>query len=111
MKHYIILCNRHESMFGDNWGLFWGHKESEGGYTSDPYLAHRYREDEISNFDDKQDVPLDIELLNLPVEYTEKESNVWRLIEKGKINSIYKLGLRPKKKNVYCDCCGVELED
>ena len=109
MKHYIILCNRHESMFGDNWALFWGHKESEGGYTSDPYLAHRYTEDEIASFDDDQDIPLDIELLGLPVKYTEKQPNVWRLIEKGTLNNIYKLRLKPKKKQNYCDYCGEEF--
>ncbi len=95
MKHYIVLNTRGRSIHGEHICLFWGYGEKESGYTSDPYMAHRYNENEISSFwNDSEDIPLDISKLGLKVEYTETNKNVLSLIEKGTINRIYKLGLR-----------------
>lgn len=113
---YLLLCNRHNSIYGDNWGLFWGYRESEGGYTSDLRVAHRFDEEEIKEFKGRMDdIPIPINILNIPEEYESKETinkNVLMLIEKGTLNKLLDLNLKPLKfAKDYCPHCGEELED
>lgn len=111
---YIVLCNRHESIYGDSWGLFWGHRESKSGYTSDLRLAHRFKEDEIKDFTDDSDIPLPIDKLGISEDYEPEEtfnSNLRVLIEKGTLNQIYNLKLKPLDKTVKCHYCNEEMEE
>ena len=97
MKRYLLLTLRHNSIYGDNYCLFWGNKEDKGGYNSNPYLAHHFTESEMQEMggDDEEDIFLDIEKLGIPVEYPEETNkNVLCLVEKGTINKLYRKHIR-----------------
>lgn len=98
-KKYLLLCNRHESIYGGNWCLWWGNRESRSGYTSDVRLAHRFNEEEIEKYAEKgQDIPVPIEIIEVPEDYEAIENynkNFVQLIEKGTINKLMNLELRP----------------
>lgn len=108
---YLVLCNRHNSIYGDNWALFWGFRESEGGYTSDLRVAHRFTEEEIKKFqDDKDDIPIPIDVLGISEEYESEETinnNISVLIEKGTLNKLLDLNLKPlfEEEEVCCNDC------
>lgn len=112
-KKYLVLCNRHNSMFGDAWALFWGNRESEGGYCSDLRVAHRFDESEITDFKDNEDIPIPIDVLGIPEGYESEENinkNICVLIEKGKLNELLDLNLRPLHQvKECCPNCGEEL--
>jgi hypothetical protein len=97
-KKYLLLCNRHNSIFGDNWCLWWGCRESKGGYSSDVRIAHRFNGDEIKEFVGEEDIPVPIEVLGLSDDYEPEETynkNLCVLIEKGTINKLMGLNLKP----------------
>lgn len=54
MNHYIILCNRHLSIYGETVALFWGsdYGKSKGCYSSDIRHVYLYDETEIKNNSD-----------------------------------------------------------
>lgn len=113
-KKYLVLCNRHNSMYGEDWGLFWGNRESEGGYNSDLRIAHRFDESEIGKFDDKDDIPILIDTLGIPVECENEETlnkNIRVIIEKGTLNELLHLNLKPLHQiKECCPNCGEELD-
>ena len=94
---YLLLCNRHNSIYGNKWALFWGHRESEGGYTADLRVAHRYEECKIEKYKDStDDIPIPIDVLGIPEGYESEETinkNIVVLIERGKLNELLKLNL------------------
>lgn len=98
-KKYLLLCDRHTSIFGAEWCLFWGYGGCEGGYTSDLRRAHRFTEEEIKMFqDDKEDIPIPIDILNISEECENEETlnkNISVLIEKGTLNKLMGLNLKP----------------
>ncbi|MBO0555635.1 hypothetical protein EXQ41_06170 [Clostridium botulinum] len=112
-KKYLVLCNRHNSIFGEEWGLFWGYRESEGGYNSDLRTAHRFDESEIGRFKDNRDIPIPIDILGISEEYENEKTineNIKVMIEKGTLNSLLDLDLRPlHQTRQYCPNCGEEL--
>lgn len=116
-KMYLVLCTRHESIYGNEWCVWWGRKESKSGYSSDVRFAHRFTEEEIEKFkDDKQDIPIPIDLLKLPEGYPDEENtnyNLRVLIEKGTINKLTNLNLSPNEEmhTVICGECGNELDE
>lgn len=114
MKKYLVLCNRHNSIFGGNWALFWGYRDSKNGYSSDLRVAHRFNETEISKFNDSNDIPIPIDILGISEKYESEETinpNIAVLIEKGKINELLKLNLKPLKfGEECCPHCGENLE-
>ena len=91
---YLVVTTRHESIFGNNFALFWGFNESEGGYNSDPRTAHRFTEEEASKFTKGSDIPISIDKLGLSDE-CEKDNNInlLCLVEKGTLNRLYGLNL------------------
>ncbi len=110
---YLVLCNRHNSIYGDNWALFWGNRESEGNYNSDLRTAHRFDETEIDRFNDKDDIPIPIDILGISEEYESEETinkNINVLIEKGTLNKLLGLELRPlfqeEEDAICCPNCG-----
>ncbi|MBY6928995.1 hypothetical protein [Clostridium botulinum] len=111
-KKYLLLCNRHNSMFGDCWALFWGNRDSKSGYTSDLRIAHRFDEEEIKKYEDgRADIPIPIDVLGIPEEYESKESfnkNIRVLIEKGTLNELLHLDLKPDDddEQICCPNCG-----
>lgn len=113
-KKYLVLCNRHNSIHGDDWALFWGYRDSEGGYNSDLRTAHRFDESEISQFNDNKDIPIPIDVLGIPEECESEETlnkNIRVLIEKGTLNELLDLNLRPLfQSKEYCPNCGEELD-
>lgn len=92
---YLILCTRHDSIYGDNWCLWWGYKDSKNGYSSDIRTAHRFTEEEIEQFkNDKEDIPIEINKLGISDNYEENiNENFVQLIEKGTLNKLYDLKL------------------
>lgn len=112
-KKYLVLCNRHNSIYGDEWALFWGCRDSKGGYSSDLRTAHRFDESEIERFNDKLDIPIPIDVLGIPEECESKEDmnkNIRVLIEKGTLNELLNLNLKPlHQQNNICPNCGEEL--
>lgn len=109
-KKYLVLCNRHNSVYGDNWALFWGCRNSQGGYNSDLRTAHRYDESEIGGFKDNQDIPIPIDVLGISEEYESEETinkNIVVMIEKGTLNKLLNLNLRPLfvEEEVCCNNC------
>ncbi|APR02560.1 TPA: hypothetical protein ACXDAY_002183 [Clostridium botulinum] len=112
-KKYLILCNRHNSIFGGEWGLFWGYRESEGGYNSDLRTAHRFDESEIHRSNDNRDIPIPIDILGIPEECEDEKTineNINVVIEKGTLNDLLDLDLRPlHQTGQYCPSCGEEL--
>lgn len=97
-KKYLVLCNRHNSSYGDNWCLFWGNRERKCGYSSDIRIAHRFDESEIVEFDDDGDIPIPIDVLGISEDYESEEGfndNIKVMIEKGTLNEL--LGLKLKK--------------
>jgi len=112
-KKYLVLCNRHNSIFGDNWALFWGDGESAGGYNSDLRAAHRFDESEISQFNDDQDIPIPIDVLGISEDYEKEETrnkNVAVLIERGTLNKLLGLKLKPlHQTKECCPSCGESL--
>ena len=98
---YLILCNRHESVYGDNWCLFWGFCENEGNYSSDLRLAHRFDESELGKFDDSDDIPIPVNILGISEEqpeYCTINRNTCLLLEKGKLNDLINLELKKKRE-------------
>lgn len=114
MRKYLVLCNRHNSLYGDEWALFWGLRESEGGYTSDLRVAHRFNEDEIEKFKGKGDIPIPIDVLGIPGDYESEETinrNLRVLIERGTLNELLDLKLRPlHQTETYCYHCGEKID-
>ncbi|NFO40815.1 hypothetical protein FDB42_12050 [Clostridium botulinum] len=111
-KKYLLLCNRHNSCFGDNWCLWWGDRESKSGYSSDLRIAHRFTEEEIEKYKEEgQDIPVPIDVIGVSEEYEPKETynkNLRVLIEKGTLNQLMDLNLRPLFQEPECICpsCG-----
>ncbi|WP_236896928.1 hypothetical protein [Clostridium beijerinckii] len=95
---YLILCTRHESIYGDNWCLWWGCRESKSSYSSDVRDAHRFTYDEaIEIADNKGEYMVSCEELGISEDYEPKETlnkNIRLLIEKGTINEICEFELR-----------------
>ena len=91
---YLVVTTRHESIFGNNFALFWGFNESEGGYNSDARTAHRFTEKEALKFTDNSDIPIPIDKLGLTDE-CEKDNNInlLCLVEKATLNRLYNLNL------------------
>lgn len=112
-KKYLVLCNRHNSIFGDNWALFWGCRESKGGYNSDLRIAHRFDESELSQFDDNQDIPIPIDAIGILEDCESEENfnkNIEMLIERGTLNKLLNLHLKPLHQDRnYCPVCGEPL--
>ena len=111
-KKYLLLCNRHNSCFGDNWCLWWGDRESKSGYSSDVRIAHRFTEEEIQKYQEKgQDIPVPIDALGISEEYEPKETynkNLRVLIERGTLNELMDLNLKPlfQDSEHSCPNCG-----
>lgn len=101
-KKYLLLCNRHSSIYGDEWGLFWGCRDSESGYNPDLRTAHRFAEEEIEKYKGRQDdIPIPIDFLGVSEEYESEDTynkNIRVLIEKGTLERLLHLDL---KKNTY----------
>ena len=96
---YLVLCNRHNSIFGKEWALFWGNRESKSDYTSDVRVAHRFNESEIVGFDDNEDIPIPIDILGISEEYIDESKmnkNLRVIIEKRTINKLLDLNLKEK---------------
>ncbi|KGM93533.1 hypothetical protein IRP63_14150 (plasmid) [Clostridium botulinum] len=97
-KKYLLLCNRHNSIYGDEWCLFWGCRDEECGYTSDVRIAHRFNEEEIKEFKGRaDDIPIPVYDLGLPEDYISKEKyneNIRVMIEKGTLNKVLGLDLK-----------------
>lgn len=115
-RKYLLLCNRHESVFGDNWCLWWGNRESKGGYNSDVRLAHRFTEEEIKDYAESgRDIPVPVDVLGISEDYEPKENynpNFKVLIEKGTLNKLMDLELRPLFQDEgYCSKCGSWIGD
>lgn len=112
---YLLLCNRHNSIYGDKWALFWGCRERKSGYTSDLRVAHRFSDEEIDKYKGRtDDIPIPIDVLGIPEEYESEETmnkNICVLIEKGTLNKLLHLNLKPLKFGIdYCPHCGEELD-
>lgn len=115
-KKYLLLCNRHNSIYGDNWCLWWGNRESKSGYASDVRIAHRFDEKEIEEYIERgRDIPVPIEVLGLSEEYEPIEtynSNFVSLVEKGTLNRLMGLQLKQLFKDddedTKCPNCGSE---
>lgn len=120
-KKYLLLCNRHNSIYGDEWCLWWGNRESKSGYTSDVRIAHRFTEEEIKQYEEDaakgEDIPVPIDVIGVSEEYEPKETynkNLRVLIEKGTLNKLMDLELKPlwQDNAVYCPNCGcTELDE
>ena len=92
---YLILSTNHKNMYGDGFALFWGCKDSKNGYCTDPRVAHRFTEEELSQYADDTDIPILIEKLCLPEEYeTILNPNLRCLVELGTINELYGLNIK-----------------
>lgn len=113
-KKYLLLCNKHDSLYGGEWALFWGDRESKNGYTSDLRIAHRFDESEIKQYEDDENIPIPIDILNISEKYKSEEEinkNYLVLIEKGTLNDMLNLNLSPSKSNKkYCPCCGERID-
>ncbi|QPW62114.1 hypothetical protein [Clostridium botulinum] len=98
VKKYLLLCNRHNSIYGDSWCLFWGCRDEESGYTSDIRIAHRFNEEEIEEFKGRiDDIPIPIDKLGLSENYISEEDynkNIRVMIEKGTLNKVLGLDLK-----------------
>lgn len=97
-KKYLILCNRHPSIFGDNWCLWWGCRESKSSYSTDVRLAHRFTYDEAIEINDKDDIMISIDALGISEGYESEETynkNLRVLIEKGTLNEMLNMSLKP----------------
>ncbi|WP_039230570.1 hypothetical protein [Clostridium haemolyticum] len=98
VKKYLLLCNRHNSIYGDNWCLFWGRREDKAGYTSDVRIAHRFNEEEIQGYKGgTDDIPIPIDELGLSEYYVNEEDyneNIRVMIEKEVLNKILGLNLK-----------------
>lgn len=97
-KKYLILCDRHLSLFGDNWCLWWGCRESKSSYSTDVRLAHRFTYDEAMEINDKDDIMISIDDLGVSEGYEPEETynkNLRVLIEKGTLNELLDLDLKP----------------
>ena len=98
-KKYLLLCNRHNSIYGDNWCLWWGERESKSGYTSDIRLAHKFEEKEIEEYADKEyDIPVPIDIIGVEEGYEPKKTfnkHLKVMIEKGTLNKLMGLELKP----------------
>ncbi|WP_434307619.1 hypothetical protein [Clostridium botulinum] len=111
-KKCLLLCNRHNSIYGDNWCLWWGERESKSGYTSDIRLAHRFNEEEIKGYAEKgYDIPVPIDVIGVLEEYESKETynkNLRVMIEKGTLNELMGLELKPlfPDDEIVCPNCG-----
>jgi hypothetical protein len=97
---YLILCNRHPSIFGDSFALWWGYRDEKSGYTSNFSDAHLYDYDDVKNnhIGDSDDPAIKLSDLG----YTEerfkalpKDEILRVLIEKGTLNKLLGLRLRP----------------
>lgn len=98
-KKYLIMCNRHPSIFGDNWCLWWGCRESKSSYSTDVRLAHRFTYDEAKEIaDNKGEFMIPIDVLGVSEGYEIEETynkNLRVLIEKGTLNELLDLKLKP----------------
>lgn len=97
---YLLLCNRHNSIYGDNWCLWWGNREEKNGYTTDVRVAHRFTKEEIENRKGETDIPVPIDVLGISEEYECKETynkNLRVMVEKGTINKLMGTRLAPLK--------------
>lgn len=111
-KKYLLLCNRHNSIYGDSWCLWWGDRESKCGYSSDVRIAHRFTEDEIKEYQNcDDDIPIPIDVIGVSEDYEPKETynkNLCVLIEKGTLNKLMDLNLKPlfQETEHICPKCG-----
>jgi hypothetical protein len=108
---YLLLCNRHNSIYGDNWCLWWGNRESRSGYSSDIRIAHRFTEEEIKKYENNEDIKVSIDVLGISEEYEPIETynrNLCVLMEKGNLNRLMNLELKPlfQEETRYCPKCG-----
>ncbi|APQ78619.1 MULTISPECIES: hypothetical protein [Clostridium] len=75
--------------------------------------AHRFEESEIDRFKDDRDIPIPIDVLGIPEEYEDGKTineNIKVMIEKGTLNNLLDLDLRPlHQTGQYCPNCGEEL--
>lgn len=88
---FVVLCNRHDSIYGDKFALFWGCGETSQGYSSDIRLAHRFDESEIVDFDDNADIPISCNSISISEEQENNltiNQNIRCLIEKSTIQQL-----------------------
>lgn len=99
-EKYLIICNRHPSIFGNNFALWWGYRDNGGGYTSNFPDAHLYDYEEVkyNHIGDNDDPAIKLSDLG----YTEKQfgalpnDEILRvLIEKGTLNKLLEMRLKP----------------
>lgn len=115
MSKYLLLTTRHSSIYGDEWALFWGYRESKNGYSADLRTAHRFEEEEIEKYRGrKDDIPISIDALGISEGYEDEKTfnkNIRVMIEKGVLNKLLDLELRPEEKEdeEYCPYCEEEL--
>jgi hypothetical protein len=95
---YLILCNRHQSLYGNDFALWWGFKSEKGGYNSDFRFAHLYDYKDVKDHLNDKDDPA-IKLSDLG--YTEEQfnnlptdENLRVFIERGTLNKLLKLNLK-----------------
>ena len=90
---YLVWCRRHNSLYGKPYALFWGYREAEGDYSSDVRVAHRFSEEDIKQFNDKDDIPIPIDFLGLSEDYTDEKlinNYVKMMVEKGSLMTFIK---------------------
>lgn len=97
-EKYLILCNRHDSVYGKGYALWWGYRNDSGGYSADFRNAHLFSRDKVvDHLNDKGDPAIKLSDLG----YTEQkfnslpqDENLRVLIEKGTLNELLKLNLK-----------------
>lgn len=93
---YLILCLRHDSVYGDNFCLWWGCGRNSCGYSSDVRLAHRFTYQEAMKIHDEDDIMIPLSKLGDIPEcgcYEDLGMTII-LIDKGTLNSKLKMKLR-----------------
>lgn len=108
---YLLLCNGHNSVYDDNWCLWWGDRESKSGYITDLRRAHRFTKDEIEKYKGDEDIAVPVDVLGISEEYEPEETyneNICVMIKKNKINELMGLELRPlfQDEEIWCPVCG-----
>lgn len=96
-EKYLILCTRHNGIFGNNFALWWGYKEHGGGYSSDFRYAHLYSYDEAEDINDEDDIAIKLSDLGYTEEKFKKmpqDESLCVLIEKGTLNRLLGLHLK-----------------
>lgn len=93
---YLILCLRHDGVYGKEFCLWWGYGTSSSGYSSDVRTAHRFTYKEAIKINDEDDIMIPVSKLgNIPWCNTKEELGITTmLIQKGDLNN--KLGMKLK---------------